>query len=181
MTIPPRRGTRRRSRSPRADEDALEVDPEHPVPLLFHELVGGLLDEDPRVVEQHVDPAESVDDLGDHPRGVRLLRDVPADERDLVTFGLRPLDRLAAPALRDVGDDDPSALTKEREGRREADSGPAARDEGRLPLETHGIPRTPGTEGKGYSLSGPGGAANAMTLRGCGPASGGGTRSRRNA
>ena len=130
-------------------EVALEMDPDHVVPVRLVDVEGHLVAEDPGVVDQDVERAEGVD---------RLLHDVLAagpradvvavdggvaapllDQRHDLLGGVRVQRALAVQPRADVVDDDPGALTGEHQCLFASDASSRAGDDRHLAVEqSHG-------------------------------------------
>src|SRR5215217_1647272 len=107
-----------RQHRPRDQVDALQVHVHHPLP----EVIGHLgerpaFDQGPRVVDQDVEPPETILYLPDHPPYLVRIRDVATDERSLPARSIYLPDHLPRLILaRVVMDHHPSSLPGERHG-----------------------------------------------------------------
>jgi len=129
----------------RGGEVALQVDPDHVVPVRLVDVEGHLVAQDPSVVHQDVERAEGVD---------RLLHDVLAagpradvvpvdggvaapllDQCDDFLCGVRVLRAFSVQPGADVVDDDPGALSGEHQCLFASDASSCAGDNGHLPVE----------------------------------------------
>ena len=129
---------------PHAQPYPLEVDCDHAVEGLLGPL-GGLLSGrfdlppgDAGIVERAVEPAIGADHPFDHGSDIRVARHI-ARQRYCLTPGRVDLgDGFAGGFARDIGDRDARPFTRKGQGGGAADPAPAARDQGRFPVEQPG-------------------------------------------
>ena len=133
----------------RGGEVALEVDPDHVVPVGLVHVEGHLVAQDPGVVDQDVERAEGVDGLVDDVLAAGPRADVVAvdgrvaalllDQRHHFLGRVRVLRALAVQAGADVVDDDPCALAGEDQCLFASDASSCAGDDRHLAVEqSHG-------------------------------------------
>src|SRR5699024_5699608 len=110
--------------------DAVEVQAHHSVPLLAVAVLEGVMDGAAGVVQQDLDAADLVVDLGDHLLDQRLVGDVEVPVGDGHAGGGGELLGRGAPGLVvDVGQHDRRAVLGEAAGHRQAEALGAAGDQ----------------------------------------------------
>src|SRR5215212_10639557 len=107
-----------RQHRPRYQVDALQVHVHNPIPeVLGHLGERSAFDQGPRVVDQDVEPPETVLYLPDHPPYLFRIRDIATDERSLPARSIYLPDHLTRLILaRVVMDHHPASLPGERHG-----------------------------------------------------------------
>ena len=116
-----------RDRVPAKQEDRLDVDRHDPVPLLLRRLDDIGAANDPRRVDDDVEPAERGDGRLDQPAAVGLNGHVAVDRDGTPARGGDRGDHVGDPGVVEVGDHDGRPLQGEQHRRGPADAGRGSR------------------------------------------------------